>query len=821
MARPVTPLINEATQYRREYPGPIDIDTVFDTTAERMAYLGNNFRYAGQIVSDLEDGNVYVLSANRGQWNKINNGGGGSSNITLANSVFVAKNGNDSTGTVGRLDLPFLTIGAALAAASAGQTIMVYPGDYELSSSLNLKNGVNFYFLGKGSVSLATASPNNNKPLFTDNGTTISCNIFAPQWTMLARISQQVLVLNAASPSSIKITCNVFASDGDDAPYQGKGNFNLKCEHAYSFQGWTVLYAYGGSLIVTADTIETTDDSAGGAIYIDSCPYVNIAAKKIQSTDGSGNYLVYMSNSNAGDQFYLTAELLKSGFEWAVFTNGDSVNNYIKAQKITANSDCTVTSGGGLLTVSAELIESTDTTHVDGVVHGEGGALIVIGARITKDSDATGNEILTTFSGGNVKLIGCSYNRDKVSALSGAGTISDNTLTDGFITVAASNTPVQLRVGANLICDGTNDEAEINAALAVSDVKLLPGTFNINLDNTIVIPASGRSLTGSGKSTVLKYGSKTTGNKIITCTNDIAGIRLSDFSIDGDNGNADYGMYFIGVGSGQGVTSVPGFDIRNIWITGTKQSGIELRSCQYGTVRNVKMVNTSNASNFYFDGITLHVNAGYAGGCKGIIITDCHFLNCTAGIWCQNSSYCEFNNNYIEGDENNPNGQILIQIEMSSHIKCCGNLLKNSAETGLYAEDTCSNIEFINNTIDTTYAERGITLGDAPNSIVSGNLISNTYKDGMYISPSNVVVNGNNIQNCGIGEDDTYSGILVGDNYCTLTGNIVTSTAVNKHKYGIRATTIIVASSNILLNAATANLSSTNGGSVSSANIAP
>jgi hypothetical protein len=77
MARPVTPLINEATQYRREYPGPIDIDTVFDTTAERMAYLGNNFRYAGQIVADLQTQKAYMLNTARNAWIEISGGGGG------------------------------------------------------------------------------------------------------------------------------------------------------------------------------------------------------------------------------------------------------------------------------------------------------------------------------------------------------------------------------------------------------------------------------------------------------------------------------------------------------------------------------------------------------------------------------------------------------------------------------------------------------------------------------------------------------------------------------------------------------------------------
>jgi hypothetical protein len=62
------------------------------------------------------------------------------------NSVFVSKNGNDATGSRNRLDLPFLTVGAAETAAQSGDTIMVFPGDYS-SEILEGKNGVFYDFL--------------------------------------------------------------------------------------------------------------------------------------------------------------------------------------------------------------------------------------------------------------------------------------------------------------------------------------------------------------------------------------------------------------------------------------------------------------------------------------------------------------------------------------------------------------------------------------------------------------------------------------------------------------------------------------------------
>jgi len=58
-------------QFKRQYAAPLDVDYVFATTAERNAYLTNARRYAGQIVSDLEDGLVYCLSASRDAWTPI------------------------------------------------------------------------------------------------------------------------------------------------------------------------------------------------------------------------------------------------------------------------------------------------------------------------------------------------------------------------------------------------------------------------------------------------------------------------------------------------------------------------------------------------------------------------------------------------------------------------------------------------------------------------------------------------------------------------------------------------------------------------------
>lgn len=72
-------------QFKRQYAAPLDIDIVFSTTAERLAYLTNPRRYSGQVVSDLQTETLYFLNSARDQWKEA--GGGGTTftqNLTVS-----------------------------------------------------------------------------------------------------------------------------------------------------------------------------------------------------------------------------------------------------------------------------------------------------------------------------------------------------------------------------------------------------------------------------------------------------------------------------------------------------------------------------------------------------------------------------------------------------------------------------------------------------------------------------------------------------------------------------------------------------------------
>ncbi len=100
-------------------------------------------------------------------------------NVLTGKSLWVdAVNGSDTTGARGNAKLPFLTINAAKAAASAGDTIFVLPGTYTEFNILT--NGVNYYFHAGASVVKylsTTNDPANDWGIIDDRTTGATTNL--------------------------------------------------------------------------------------------------------------------------------------------------------------------------------------------------------------------------------------------------------------------------------------------------------------------------------------------------------------------------------------------------------------------------------------------------------------------------------------------------------------------------------------------------------------------------------------------------------------------------------------------------------------------
>ena len=72
-------------QFKRQYAAPLDLDAVFSTAALRTTYLTNPRRYAGMLVSDLENiGKIYQLSADTNSWIEAGGSSSGSGSKVFA-----------------------------------------------------------------------------------------------------------------------------------------------------------------------------------------------------------------------------------------------------------------------------------------------------------------------------------------------------------------------------------------------------------------------------------------------------------------------------------------------------------------------------------------------------------------------------------------------------------------------------------------------------------------------------------------------------------------------------------------------------------------
>lgn len=81
-------------KFVRQHDEPLDVDFVFATTADRVTYLTDARRYAGQIVADVQEEKAYMLNASKDTWIEIGTGGG-SSDLELDFTTALADTGVD------------------------------------------------------------------------------------------------------------------------------------------------------------------------------------------------------------------------------------------------------------------------------------------------------------------------------------------------------------------------------------------------------------------------------------------------------------------------------------------------------------------------------------------------------------------------------------------------------------------------------------------------------------------------------------------------------------------------------------------------------
>jgi len=306
--------------------------------------------------------------------------------------------------------------------------------------------------------------------------------------------------------------------------------------------------------------------------------------------------------------------------------------------------------------------------------------------------------------------------------------------------VAATNTPDKY-ARADYVCDGTNDQEEINSAinaLAADQggiVYLLEGNYFIASSTNnigINITTSSVALIGSGKGTILHRDWDSTSNDGVVEVGDggtttVSGVVIANLSIDGCKAtstesackNKYEGAENIGIFFNEKVTQSR---IQNTWVHDCYGYGIYLYASSdansnfYNQIKGNILENSSSTgiSLIKSDHNTIAGNTIQGNGSFGIEL----------------ESYAEYN--AITGNtiyDNTSNG---IEIfNYSRYNAVTGNTIRGNAN-GIRLVTQADNNAIAGNTIQGN-SDDGIDIWISDNNVISGNSIVGNSQNGIYV----------------------------------------------------------------------------------------
>lgn len=207
-----------------------------------------------------------------------------------------AVNGNDSTASVG--GSPYLTIEAAISAATSGKTIWVLPGTYNLSAGITLPDGICLRGMNVQTTTIQMTGVSANTTLVTmgencrvedltlkltsSGHYTLKGIVFGGTSSVTSKLRTSVLTVDNLGASSGG-TSNVYGVEFSGTGTLGSGSFSFN-----SLKGSTInVYSNGGGnkrgIIVTGTNISSTRD-------------LNIYVAQPTSTASTGSYVGVETN---------------------------------------------------------------------------------------------------------------------------------------------------------------------------------------------------------------------------------------------------------------------------------------------------------------------------------------------------------------------------------------------------------------------------------------------------------------------------------------------------------------------------------------------
>jgi parallel beta-helix repeat protein len=313
------------------------------------------------------------------------------------------------------------------------------------------------------------------------------------------------------------------------------------------------------------------------------------------------------------------------------------------------------------------------------------------------------------------------------------------------------------------LCDGTADQAEINAAITAlpatgGEIVILDGTYNITAK--IDVTKDNVSIRGNGNATILKRTYNSSGSEGIVTLTGASGCTIEKLYIDGNKANYtttnNFGIY---LASNCNDTTITGNTCNN-----SKGTGICLApGCNDTTITG----NTCNNNN---TGIDLAPN------CNDTTI---------AGNTCNNNStgIClapNCNDTTITGNTCNWNSRGIF-LESSRDNTVTGNTCNNNNNHGIYLGSS-SNSAVTCNTCN--WNNRGIYLYTSSDNTVTGNTCNSNSNHGIYLEfSSNNTVTGNTCtnNNDGIYLYGSSSNNTVAGNTCIRGAGLATDYTMSQH----------------------------------------
>ncbi len=383
-----------------------------------------------------------------------------------------AINGNNTTGTRGVSNKPFLTITAALTAASSGDTVIVRSGDY--NENVSLKTGVNIDFQGGARLTTTGGSYS-----ISDNGVAVTCYISGLKIANNGFATKGVVVSNASS---------VITISADEILTQG----------STTAVGVDVS---AGIVRLTAKTIRATGSSCN-AIRLSGSATVYANVQGLESTA----HCVAIS----GGTLYLTTEYIYPLANVCAFqaTGGTSYilfKNLIDTNMSSASAF--QTGGGGTVYIKGgTCIRTTATSTFDAAF---GGTWVVQGVNITTFGAANAFNVT---SSGTFSIYGCYFDVTKISG-SGITIYTDAVTLSGtgsiILGATATRTTINGAAGSAItitLPSTTCTLAKAGANNDITSLSALAGTTAYTVTSTNALTTSTSSW-GDSHTATLTWGS--------------------------------------------------------------------------------------------------------------------------------------------------------------------------------------------------------------------------------------------------------------------------------------------------------------------------